>query len=806
MIFLVATNNPHIVDKLNKKGTVIAVKNAEQLKQYVKDEEFDDIVISDPYDKNEALIADIIAFGKEPVIIHTKEDFVNYLKTFSSNSANATPVIKKELPQNRVLLVTTNRNTIDAFQGFNILIATTPFSATQHLQYSQIKAVVWDLPAEPIKTEQHLYVWGREIKGPDDLEFALKHGNLKISESKTVNNINFVPVTPESEINTTKPTEIYTKPIEDELEAIHRIKETPSKPEPPPIKTKPVKSEVKELPKEVTPPKIQKPKPKPKKEKTEKGFALFIKTGVITGNKFVKIKFDKAEEITIDYDALVIPASKGIKYVKEYRRENPLKPIVVIKGDQAFIEAGADKCVKKINKSVIAEMTHLSNVIKNLWSRMETDPLTGLYTRTFLNEWKQNREERGKNYTAVMLDIDKFKNINDTFGHDAGDAVLAALGDYLKSETRVGDIVARYGGEEFVICLPDTTANEGYILVDRIRHKWSERAVMHNGKTIQSTFSAGVAEWRMGVDTIKTADEMLYQAKNNGRNRVVADGSKVRALLLGKMPLTEFHNNNIEITYDPELADVVVADKTTYTYAPTGVTLYVLGDGGVSDWVLKRDTGAYVFPTILEIIHHIKGKPKLQVLPGVRTQKNSQTIPKHGALYVICPSRPAAAGELAVQLSRSINNVGFVCASGSSTSAKILGIPDRTLIKADWRLLGSDAPIDWEGMKVWPVDPFKHITTRYDIHKLVDQIKNYFDLVIVDCAGSLDLCQRIAYDEGVLLLYREGDASDTVTANWAKTFNAQSIMAISPSEEPSIIEAENGYIISYRSINKSSIK
>ena len=93
----------------------------------MEDEEFDDIVISDPYDKNEALIADIIAFGKEPVIIHTKEDFVNYLKTFSSNSANATPVIKKELPQNRVLLVTTNRNTIDAFQGFNILIATTPF-------------------------------------------------------------------------------------------------------------------------------------------------------------------------------------------------------------------------------------------------------------------------------------------------------------------------------------------------------------------------------------------------------------------------------------------------------------------------------------------------------------------------------------------------------------------------------------------------------------------------------------------------------------------------------------------------------
>ena len=148
-----------------------------------------------------------------------------------------------------------------------------------------------------------------------------------------------------------------------------------------------------------------------------------------------------------------------------------------------------------------------------------------------------------------------------------------------------------------------------------------------------------------------------------------------------------------------------------------------------------------------------------------------------------------------VKISRQIKGAGFICASGSSLSAKIMGIPDKTLITADWRLVGSTAPIDWEGIKVWPVDPFKQITTSYNIHKLVDEIKNYFSLVIVDCAGNLDLCQRIAYDEGVIIIHQEGDAADSVTVNWLKLFGSQSVMAIKPNEEFSIIEAENGFII-----------
>lgn len=84
---------------------------------------------------------------------------------------------------------------------------------------------------------------------------------------------------------------------------------------------------------------------------------------------------------------------------------------MVLNGDHSFIDAGADKCVRKTNKDVIAEMAHLNKVIQNMLSRTETDPLTGLYTRAFLSEWMQNGEERNKSYVITMLDIDKFNKL-----------------------------------------------------------------------------------------------------------------------------------------------------------------------------------------------------------------------------------------------------------------------------------------------------------------------------------------------------------------------------------------------------------
>ncbi|NLN49598.1 MAG: GGDEF domain-containing protein [Clostridiales bacterium] len=766
MIFLVVTKNPFIAKQLHSRGTVIEIDDPEQLKQILAEEEYDEILLSDPYDKDETLISEITSMGKAPVVLHTKDDFVNYIKGLSKP---VVPEIKTDLPQNMVLLVTTNRNTINALKWFNLQIATTPFSAAQHSHKPEIEAVIWDLPAEPIKTEKHLYIWGREIKEPADLEFALKNGNLKISESKK---IAVAPVEPVSEVNTEKPTEIYTRPIEEELAAMQRGREIQPEPEEKMFKIprfyKPREDADRKRMPMLTRPKIKEKTEKRIKEKPAKTkFTLFVKTGIIANNKFKKVKFNKAEEVTVDYDALVVPASRGVKYVTNFKQKNPLKLLIVTKGDQSFLEAGADKCVKNIDKDTITEMTNIADAIRTIWYQAEIDSQSGLYIRAFFNEWKHFLQKHGKKHTIVL------------FGTDGGDEAISTLGSLLKAQTPKRYFAARYDEENLAVLMPGTDIDT--IFIDWIQDIWFERT--------HSRLAINIIEWLI--------EETPKQKTLNNKTRV---------LLLGNILPTDFHTNNINVVSDPKMADIVVTDKSSYAYAPPGVTLYILGDGGISDWVLKKDTDALVFASLQEIISHIKGKPKLQVLPGVRTQKNAQTIPKHGSLFVICPSQPAIASEIAVQISQSTINVGFVCASGSSTSAKVLGIPDRTLIKSDWRLVGSDAPIDWGGIKVWPVDPFKLISTRYDIHQLVDQIKNYFDLVIVDCAGNLELCQRIAHDEGVLLLHQEGDSLDPVVNSWIKTFNVQNIITLSPSERPSIMEAENGYIITTGNMQQKNIK
>ena len=542
-----------------------------------------------------------------------------------------------------------------------------------------------------------------------------------------------------------------------------------------------------------------------KKHKLKNRLMLFTKSGVIINHEFVKLKFSEPEDITIDYDAVVIPASRGIHLVKKFRRKNPMTPIVVLKGNKPFIAAGADKCVSKITPEVIEEIYALIHRLQELWARVETDPLTGLYTRRFLNEWMQDREQRSRYYSAVILDLDKFKSVNDTYGHDAGDAVLAALGGFLKTETRVGDIVARYGGEEFVVCLPDTTASEAHYLIDRLRQKWSQRSItIPDGRSIKTTFSAGVAEWYPGADIIKLADKMLYQAKEEGRNRVCME-NRPNVLLLGIQGI----DNRINITNDPKEADFVITNSRNIKFTTNKYPVYCIGTGSVSDWSVKQShPTAIMCSSFKDAVDKILApkdffmgeKPKLTVLPGARGGNKGITVPDNGALYVVCPSRPAQAGEVSAKLVEQFDNTALVCATPESTAALSLGIPKEELIDTDWRIPGAKAPIQYGKITVWPVDPYKHLNVPVNAHSLVDQIKSRFSLVIVDCGASLDICSRIAKDEGVLVLAREGDKSDEATQHWLENYGGLNVTVFSPAEIPNMLSAENGFILSKVSV------
>ncbi|WP_051564401.1 GGDEF domain-containing protein [Desulfovermiculus halophilus] len=160
---------------------------------------------------------------------------------------------------------------------------------------------------------------------------------------------------------------------------------------------------------------------------------------------------------------------------------------------------------------------------------MRTDPLTKLANRRFFQErfgqMFSLAQRQHLPLSVVMLDIDHFKAVNDTFGHAAGDKVLAALGDLLQKGTREEDLAARFGGEEFIVCLPHTRAGQAWDFAQRIRSELAGLDILSNGYTI--TISAGAAELVGGdsVDElINRADKALYRAKEAGRDRVVIAG------------------------------------------------------------------------------------------------------------------------------------------------------------------------------------------------------------------------------------------------------------------------------------------
>jgi diguanylate cyclase (GGDEF)-like protein len=126
-----------------------------------------------------------------------------------------------------------------------------------------------------------------------------------------------------------------------------------------------------------------------------------------------------------------------------------------------------------------------------------------------------------------MVDADHFKNINDTYGHIVGDNVLTHIASTLKSGLRECDVVIRYGGEEFLILLPDTTARQASLPLNRLRQRLAESAFLHNASKIKISISIGIATISPNdadsMDTVLRADNALYLAKRSGRNKVVYD-------------------------------------------------------------------------------------------------------------------------------------------------------------------------------------------------------------------------------------------------------------------------------------------
>lgn len=169
-----------------------------------------------------------------------------------------------------------------------------------------------------------------------------------------------------------------------------------------------------------------------------------------------------------------------------------------------------------------------------------TDPLLGIYNRRFLDRRLEEECARAQRYalpvSVLLIDIDHFKRINDTYGHPVGDLVLSFLGKLLLQAIRESDIAARYGGEEIAIIVPNTPLSSAAALAERLRQhvETHELVVTHDAnqsQVVRITVSVGVAGLTQdatdGQQLIQAADEALYRAKQAGRNRVVIHEVKI---------------------------------------------------------------------------------------------------------------------------------------------------------------------------------------------------------------------------------------------------------------------------------------
>ena len=213
-----------------------------------------------------------------------------------------------------------------------------------------------------------------------------------------------------------------------------------------------------------------------------------------------------------------------VEYLLEHQEQNN-KVKIGIEGVEYYFLVSASMISKRSVQMaiVLADITEQELYRYQLEEQTVTDPMTGIKNRRFYETKMHAEILRADRYaqplSIIMLDIDHFKNVNDKYGHDAGDKVLIEYTKLIKSIVRDTDIFCRVGGEEFVIITPNTTASNAYKLAEKIRQAVEESKVV-----IPITMSFGVTQHKdaENKDTLfKRVDEALYEAKESGRNRVV---------------------------------------------------------------------------------------------------------------------------------------------------------------------------------------------------------------------------------------------------------------------------------------------
>lgn len=248
------------------------------------------------------------------------------------------------------------------------------------------------------------------------------------------------------------------------------------------------------------------------------------------------------EHVQIALSDIMMPKMDGFELIKSIRNDSALKGIYMIlitariqEGDRVRgLDLGADDYITKpfSFSELLARVRVGSRVVQyqqNLEHQTHIDPLTGLFNRRAFERKIAEEFERAKRYnhpiSVLLLDIDNFKNINDTYGHHGGDTALVKISETLRQRTRRSDFPARYGGEEFVLILPETDQDSAFQAASKIHEEIRLQTFGSSTRPFMLTVSIGLSstgakeysDWRQ---MLEDADQAMYVAKNSGRDRV----------------------------------------------------------------------------------------------------------------------------------------------------------------------------------------------------------------------------------------------------------------------------------------------
>jgi two-component system, cell cycle response regulator len=249
---------------------------------------------------------------------------------------------------------------------------------------------------------------------------------------------------------------------------------------------------------------------------------------------------------------VMLPDIDGYEISRRLKGDDklPFIPIILVTARDttqdkvAGLDAGADDYLTKpINFPELEARVRSMLRIKKLQDEIElknkelerlsiSDGLTGLFNHrhihALLNQEFERTERTGERITVAMFDLDRFKSVNDNYGHQAGDRVLEEMADILRESAREIDRLGRYGGEEFMVLLPDTSIDDAEVFVERVRREVARRPfdIGEDKEPLRMTISAGIATFphervKNPETLVRLADEALYTAKTTGRNRVV---------------------------------------------------------------------------------------------------------------------------------------------------------------------------------------------------------------------------------------------------------------------------------------------